>query len=178
EIVDGTLPSRMPAATTCMLQPSGSAYTSRRFVTPHGVQPVVRSVSHELMGNRTVAAVVAAFERAVRMSFSTKGWKDGRMANAVAVPTSVRLREQNEEEWTRALEHPLIKDTAAGTVDDAVFERWVVINTQFLRTYRRFFIVMGTLAPDTRSSPPMVPGRQRPHRQIQAGAADAGRPRR
>lgn len=80
------------------------------------------------------------------------------MADALAVPTSIRLREQNLDEWDRALEHPLIQATATGSVDQAVFERWVVLNTQFLRTYRRFFIVMGTLAPDTRSSTVMVQG--------------------
>jgi thiaminase len=82
------------------------------------------------------------------------------VANAVGVPTSARLREQNADEWARALEHPLITRTADDTVEDAVFERWVVMNTQFLRTYRRFFIVMGTLAPDTRSSTLMVQGLQ------------------
>lgn len=82
------------------------------------------------------------------------------MANAVGTPTSVRLRDQCAEEWDLALGHPLITSTATGTVDDAIFERWVVMNTQFLRTYRRFFIVMGTLAPDTRSSTLMVRGLQ------------------
>jgi thiaminase (transcriptional activator TenA) len=82
------------------------------------------------------------------------------VANAIGAPTSVHLREQNLDEWARALQHPLITRTADGTVDDAVFEHWVVMNTQFLRMYRRFFIVMGTLAPDTRSSTVMVQGLQ------------------
>jgi thiaminase len=82
------------------------------------------------------------------------------VAPAGGEPTSVYLREQNTGEWASALEHPLITGTADGSVDDAVFERWVVMNTQFLRTYRRFFIVMGTLAPDTRSSTVMVKGLQ------------------
>jgi thiaminase len=82
------------------------------------------------------------------------------VARADGEPTSVHLREQNGDEWVSALEHPLIARTADGTVEDAVFERWVVMNTQFLRTYRRFFIVMGTLAPDTRSTTIMVKGLQ------------------
>jgi thiaminase len=76
------------------------------------------------------------------------------------VPTSVHLREQNAGEWDSALRHPLIAGSADGTIDDAVFERWVVMNKEFMRTYRRFFIVMGTLAPDTRSSTVMVKGLQ------------------
>lgn len=81
------------------------------------------------------------------------------MATTV-VPTSVHLREQNAGEWASAFEHPLIAGSADGTIDDAVFERWVVMNMEFMRTYRRFFIVMGTLAPDTRSSTVMVKGLQ------------------
>ncbi len=81
------------------------------------------------------------------------------MATTV-VPTSVHLREQNAGEWESAFEHPLIAGSADGTIDDAVFERWVVMNMEFMRTYRRFFIVMGTLAPDTRSSTVMVKGLQ------------------
>jgi thiaminase len=80
------------------------------------------------------------------------------VSNAVGEPTSAYLREHHADEWARALEHTLITQTADGTVADAVFERWVVMNTEFLRTYRRFFIVMGTLAPDTRSSTLMVKG--------------------
>jgi thiaminase len=75
-------------------------------------------------------------------------------------PTSVHLREQNAGEWESAFTHPLIAGSADGTVDDAVFERWIVMNMEFMRTYRRFFIVMGTLAPDTRSSTVMVKGLQ------------------
>ncbi|HYJ70495.1 MAG TPA: hypothetical protein VEX15_22815 [Nocardioidaceae bacterium] len=82
------------------------------------------------------------------------------MANAVGEPTSVYLREHHAGEWTRAIEHSLITQTADGTIEDAVFDRWIVMNTEFLRTYRRFFIVMGTLAPDTRSSTVMVKGLQ------------------
>jgi thiaminase len=84
----------------------------------------------------------------------------GRVSTAVGEPTSAYLREQHAGEWAQALEHPLITHTVDGTIEDAVFVRWVVMNTQFMRTYRRFFIVMGTLAPDTRSSTLMVKGLQ------------------
>lgn len=81
------------------------------------------------------------------------------MATAVD-STSTHLREQNAGEWESAFAHPLIAGSADGTVEDAAFERWVVMNMEFMRTYRRFFIVMGTLAPDTRSSTVMVKGLQ------------------
>jgi thiaminase len=84
----------------------------------------------------------------------------GLVANAVGEPTSAYLREHHADEWARAIDHPLITKTADGTIEDAVFDRWIAMNTQFLRTYRRFFIVMGTLAPDTRSSTLMVKGLQ------------------
>lgn len=88
------------------------------------------------------------------------------MVRAVG-PTSAHLREQNAGEWASALEHPLISRTADGTLKDTVFERWIAMNTQFLRTYRRFFIVMGTLAPDTRSSTLMVRGLQSTDNEIE-----------
>ncbi len=84
----------------------------------------------------------------------------GRVANAVGEPTSAYLRGLHADDWALAIEQPLITETADGTIDDAVFDRWIIMNTQFLRTYRRFFIVMGTLAPDTRSSTLMVKGLQ------------------
>jgi thiaminase len=82
------------------------------------------------------------------------------VADAEREPTSAYLRELHADEWERAIQHPLITATADGTIEDAVFDRWIVMNTEFLRTYRRFFIVMGTLAPDTRSSTLMVKGLQ------------------
>lgn len=62
------------------------------------------------------------------------------------------LREQATPEWKRALDHPLVQQAAEGTLCAEVFERFVLINTHFLRTYRRFMMVMGTIAPDVRSS--------------------------
>ena len=52
------------------------------------------------------------------------------------VGTSAHLREQHAGEWERAFAHPLIAGTADGTVDDAVFERWVVMNMEFIKTAR------------------------------------------
>ena len=65
---------------------------------------------------------------------------------------SALLREQNTAEWARGLAHPLILSTADDSISDEAFTRWVVLTTHFLRTYRRFLMVMGTLAPDTRAS--------------------------
>ena len=65
---------------------------------------------------------------------------------------SARLREQNSAEWARGLAHPLILRTADDSISDAAFARWITLATDFLRTYRRFLMVMGTLAPDTRAS--------------------------
>jgi len=66
--------------------------------------------------------------------------------------TSAQLRSQNAAEWARAVTHPLIANTADDSISGDAFEHWIVINTHFLRTYRRFMMVMGTLAPDTRAS--------------------------
>ncbi len=65
---------------------------------------------------------------------------------------SAHLREQTAPEWRRALRHPLLQQAANGTLPAEVFDRFVLINTHFLRTYRRFMMVMGTIAPDVRSS--------------------------
>ncbi|MDQ3627828.1 MAG: hypothetical protein M3419_03270 [Actinomycetota bacterium] len=65
---------------------------------------------------------------------------------------TVHLREQAAQDWQRALGHPLIEQAANGTLPMEVFERFVLINTHFLRTYRRFMMVMGTIAPDVRAS--------------------------
>jgi thiaminase len=97
----------------------------------------------------------------------------GRVANAVGEPTSAYLRDHHAEEWARAIGHSLITETADETIEDAVFDRWIVMNTEFLRTYRRFFIVMGTLAPDTRSSTLMVKGLQSTDYEIQESEAYA-----
>jgi len=65
---------------------------------------------------------------------------------------TTHLRAQTATEWRRALRHPLVQQAASGTLPTEVFERFVLINTHFLRTYRRFIMVMGTIAPDIRSS--------------------------
>jgi thiaminase len=78
--------------------------------------------------------------------------QDDAMGTPGSDTPSARLREQNAAEWARGLAHPLIVDTADDSISDAHFTRWIVITTHFLRTYRRFLMVMGTLAPDTRAS--------------------------
>lgn len=72
----------------------------------------------------------------------------------VSVPggLAAHLRNLTAPEWQRALSHPLLEQVASGTVPMEVFEQFVLINTHFLRTYRRFMMVMGTIAPDVRSS--------------------------
>lgn len=74
--------------------------------------------------------------------------------------TSARLRAQNAAEWARGMTHPLIVGTADDSVSDLQFGRWLAISDHFLRTYRRFLMVMGTLAPDTRASRLMFTGVQ------------------
>lgn len=74
----------------------------------------------------------------------------------VIVPTldapTARLRSQNAAEWSRGLNHPLILGTADDLITATAFARWIALTSHFLRTYRRFLMVMGTLAPDTRAS--------------------------
>jgi len=65
---------------------------------------------------------------------------------------SARLRAQNAAEWSRGITHPLILSTADDSITPSAFARWIVLTSHFLRTYRRFLMVMGTLAPDTRAS--------------------------
>lgn len=91
--------------------------------------------------------------------------------------TSARLRAQNATEWARGLGHPLILGTADDTISDLQFARWLAISCHFLRTYRRFLMVMGTLAPDTRASRLMFTGVQEMDeelRRIQDYAAEHG----
>lgn len=78
----------------------------------------------------------------------------GRHAGAVgaALSTSGRLRREHADAYARALRHPLVDGVVDGTLPDEVFDRLLVINSFFLRTYRRFLQVLGTLAPDPRSS--------------------------
>ncbi|MGH3497939.1 MAG: hypothetical protein ACRDP1_10800 [Nocardioidaceae bacterium] len=72
--------------------------------------------------------------------------------------TSRQLRAPLDAEWARATSHPLIGGVADGSLDDAAFGRWLTINLDFLRTYRRFLIAMGTLSPDARGSRLMFEG--------------------
>jgi len=65
---------------------------------------------------------------------------------------SARLRAAHLGEWTRGLAHPLIIRTADNSIRDEQFCLWIVILSRFLRTYRRFLMVMGTLAPHTSAS--------------------------
>lgn len=82
------------------------------------------------------------------------------MSETDATATSAHLRSSNAGEWARARSHPLIVRTADDSISASVFEGWVSSNTHFLRTYRRFLMVMGTLAPDPRGSRLMFQGVQ------------------
>ncbi len=85
-----------------------------------------------------------------------------------AASTTARwLCAESASEWQRGREHPLVVETADDTIPDEVFERWVVVNGHFLRTYRRFLMVMGTLAPDARASRLMFQGVQETDEELQ-----------
>lgn len=73
-------------------------------------------------------------------------------ADLEGLSTSQRLREEHSDAYERAARHPVV--SAVTDVDAAsnVFDRLLVINSFFLRTYRRFLQVMGTLAPHPRAS--------------------------
>lgn len=83
----------------------------------------------------------------------------GTQARAVGtLSTSDRLQHQHVDAYARAEGHLVVSGVVDGTLPDEVFDRLLVINTFFLRTYRRFLQVMGTLAPDPRSSALMFEG--------------------
>jgi len=99
----------------------------------------------------------------------------------VTVPTldapTARLRSQNAADWSRGVNHPLILSTADDSISAAAFARWIVLTSHFLRTYRRFLMVMGTLAPDTRASRLLFQGVQEldeETRRIEEFAAEHG----
>jgi hypothetical protein len=66
--------------------------------------------------------------------------------------TSQRLRQEHRDVYDRAQKHPVVKAVADVDWAPDVFDRLLVINSFFLRTYRRFLQVMGTLAPHPRAS--------------------------
>ncbi|MGI8612745.1 MAG: hypothetical protein ACR2KL_02170 [Nocardioidaceae bacterium] len=80
------------------------------------------------------------------------------MATDETLSAHLHLLSAGEREHARR--HPLVVRTADGSLPQQVFERWLLINADFLRTYRRFMMVMGTAAPDTRSSKLMFSGLQ------------------
>lgn len=85
------------------------------------------------------------------------------------------LRKQTAPQWERALRHPLVEQAASGTLPMEVFEHFVLMNTHFLRTYRRFMMVMGTIAPDIRSSKLMFANFQAADHEIADGEEFAER---
>jgi thiaminase len=77
------------------------------------------------------------------------GW---RRVAVEGLSTSEQLRREHSDAYDRAVDHPLVRAVRDGTCSTETFDRLLVINSFFLRTYRRFLQVMGTLAPDPRSS--------------------------
>lgn len=66
--------------------------------------------------------------------------------------TSARLRREHAGAYDRAAVHPMVRAVRDGTLDAEAFDRLVVVNGFFERTYRRFLQVLGTIAPDSDAS--------------------------
>lgn len=73
-------------------------------------------------------------------------------ADVERLSTSQRLRQEHRDAYERAARHPVVAAVTDADAADDVFDRLLVINSFFLRTYRRFLQVMGTLAPHPRAS--------------------------
>jgi thiaminase len=73
-------------------------------------------------------------------------------ADLKGLSTSQRLREEHRDVYERAAKHPVVAAVTDVDATGDVFDRLLVINSFFLRTYRRFLQVMGTLAPHPRAS--------------------------
>ena len=96
-----------------------------------------------------VIKLAAAFHARVEDDAMGTGWRRVAVEGLV---TSDQLRLEHFDAYSRALDHPLVRAVRDGTCSAEMFDRLLVINSFFLRTYRRFLQVMGTLAPDPRSS--------------------------
>lgn len=66
--------------------------------------------------------------------------------------TSQRLRHEHRDTYERAMRHPLVEAVTDMDASHEVFDRLLVINRFFLRTYRRFLQALGTLAPHPRAA--------------------------
>ena len=57
------------------------------------------------------------------------------------------IREEAEEVWTAILEHPMVRELGAGTLDEAPFRYWVRQDYLYLIEYSRVFALGAAKAP-------------------------------
>jgi len=57
------------------------------------------------------------------------------------------IREDAEEVWTAILEHPMVRELGAGTLDEAPFRYWVRQDYVYLIEYSRTFALGAAKAP-------------------------------
>lgn len=61
---------------------------------------------------------------------------------------STELLAAGEDVWAAQLEHPFVRELAAGTLDPGIFERWLRQDYRYLLDYARVFAIAGTRADD------------------------------
>ncbi|RQH01379.1 thiaminase II [Natrarchaeobius oligotrophus] len=58
------------------------------------------------------------------------------------------LLEEGTDVWEAQLNHPFVRELAAGTLDEAAFEHWVKQDYRYLLDYARLFSIAGAKARD------------------------------
>ncbi|MEY7851186.1 thiaminase II [Natrarchaeobius sp. A-rgal3] len=61
---------------------------------------------------------------------------------------SDRLLEEGSHVWEAQMDHPFVRELAAGTLDEAAFEHWVKQDYRYLLDYARLFSIAGSKARD------------------------------
>jgi len=61
---------------------------------------------------------------------------------------SDRLLELGADVWAAQMDHPFVRELAAGTLDEAAFRHWVEQDYRYLQDYARLFALAGVTADD------------------------------
>jgi len=72
-------------------------------------------------------------------------WENGRVPET----TSRSLLADQTAAWQRLLVHPFVTETSAGSLPPATFDRWLVEDYFFVRTFHSFLKELSAVAPDS-----------------------------
>jgi thiaminase len=116
------------------------------------VEPLVRTCLSRALSGPSLERAVASWRHKHEVLVRVHDELSRRRVAAGRRSPSEELAAHSNHLWPRLFSHPFVRAVRAGTLDDAVFRRWMINDYHFNVEYQRFVAAVAGIAPTTEAT--------------------------